>query len=349
MKRLKQFFFLSLITTPLWAASNKLINVQGKLMDSTGKPLGGPASPPVTVIFRLYTSPNPNVVTSGSCPKVCGQVTTGCVWTESQSFNTTSIGLFNVAIGNVCSLDPIPFNTPYYLGIQVAGDNNELTPRQLLGASAYALGSLGDFNVQGNLFIQGKNVGNYLIPPGTILPFAGTTAPNGYLPCDGSAVSRSTYPDLFAALGTTWGIGDGSKTFNLPDFRGRAPIGAGQGLGLTNRIVGQENIGEEVHTLTVAEIPTHTHGVIEPNNGQGHTHGVSDPGHGHGGGVSNPGGQVATGASGLPRMAFANTGTSMTGISISASPTGITLQNTGGGSAHNTMPPSAVINFIIKS
>ncbi|MDT9105773.1 phage tail protein, partial [Escherichia coli] len=60
---------------------------------------------------------------------------------------------------------------------------------------------------------------------GTVLDFAGTTAPNGWLMCYGQAVSRTTYPNLFAAVGTTFGAGDGATTFNLPDARGRAVIG----------------------------------------------------------------------------------------------------------------------------
>jgi microcystin-dependent protein len=61
----------------------------------------------------------------------------------------------------------------------------------------------------------------YLLPTGTVSPFAGTSAPTGWLFCDGSAVSRTTYADLFTAIGTSCGTGDGSTTFNLPDYRGR--------------------------------------------------------------------------------------------------------------------------------
>lgn len=64
---------------------------------------------------------------------------------------------------------------------------------------------------------------------GTVQMFAGTSTPTGFLACDGSAVSRSTYAALFAVIGTTWGAGDGSTTFNVPDLRGRAPIGKGVG------------------------------------------------------------------------------------------------------------------------
>lgn len=108
----------------------------------------------------------------------------------------------------------------------------------------------------------------YLIPPGTIWPFGGSTIPSGWLDCDGSAVSRTTYADLFAALGTTWGAGDGSTTFNLPDLRGRAPVGAGTGSGLSARTLGGTG-GTETHLLTTSEIPAHTHTYFAMNAGPG--------------------------------------------------------------------------------
>ena len=64
-----------------------------------------------------------------------------------------------------------------------------------------------------------------LLPSGVVAPFAGTTTPDGYLPCDGSAVNRTTYSRLFSAIGTTYGVGNGSTTFNLPDLRGRVATG----------------------------------------------------------------------------------------------------------------------------
>jgi microcystin-dependent protein len=65
------------------------------------------------------------------------------------------------------------------------------------------------------------------VPPGVIEAYAGSTIPKGWLDCDGSAVYRSVYPDLFSAIGTTWGSGDGSNTFNLPDLRSATLRGAG--------------------------------------------------------------------------------------------------------------------------
>jgi hypothetical protein len=72
-----------------------------------------------------------------------------------------------------------------------------------------------------------NEIKNSLLPVGSLISYAGATAPSGYLLCDGSAVSRTTYSDLFSVLSTTYGAGNGSTTFNLPDLRGRVPVGAG--------------------------------------------------------------------------------------------------------------------------
>lgn len=70
------------------------------------------------------------------------------------------------------------------------------------------------------------------IPPGVILMYGAPTAPTGWLECDGSAVSRTTYSSLFAVIGTTFGVGDGSTTFNLPDLRGEFIRGWDHGRGV---------------------------------------------------------------------------------------------------------------------
>lgn len=100
---------------------------------------------------------------------------------------------------------------------------------------------------------------------GELKQFAKGTLPTGWLECDGAAVSRTTYASLFAAIGTTFGVGDGSTTFNLPDARNRATVGRGQGDTAegggtgTARALG-DKIGAETHTLAEAEIPAHNHG-----------------------------------------------------------------------------------------
>lgn len=142
---------------------------------------------------------------------------------------------------------------------------------QAAGSLAYALDAntiaeLVKPAVDGYLKMSSAGAPSYVpvedvgVPTGVPLPFAGGTVPDGYLLCDGSAVNRTTYARLFAVIGTTWGAGDGSTTFNLPDGRGRAFIGAGTGSGLTARTLGQ-TLGEERHTMTEAELFPHTHPV----------------------------------------------------------------------------------------
>src|SRR5215831_948588 len=103
-------------------------------------------------------------------------------------------------------------------------------------------------------------------PPGTLRLSAAAAAASGWLLCDGAAYPRAEYAALFAAIGTAWGAGDGSSTFNVPDLRGRAPLGAGTGTGLTARTVGQK-AGEENHTLLGGEMPSHAHAGQTSNSG----------------------------------------------------------------------------------
>lgn len=129
-----------------------------------------------------------------------------------------------------------------------------------------------DVSISNNLDIKGSinnqtsgivTLGNVYGGPGLagiIQMFAGSTAPIGWLICDGSAVSRETYSILYSIIGDTYGAGDGSTTFNLPDLRGRVPVGIGTGTAsdATAHTLGQTE-GTETHTLTTAQMPSHTH------------------------------------------------------------------------------------------
>ncbi len=120
------------------------------------------------------------------------------------------------------------------------------------------------------------------LPPGIgPLPYAGVTPPPGWLLCNGSAVSRIIYAGLFAVIGTAYGAGDGSTTFNLPDMRGRVPVG----IGASGVIIPGDVGGEQNHILTVAEMPSHTHttGLLHPyhantSSGSGNTAYAGDTG-----------------------------------------------------------------------
>jgi microcystin-dependent protein len=170
------------------------------------------------------------------------------------------------------------------------------------------------------------------IPIGLVVPFAGTAAPSTqWLLCDGSAVSRTTYAALFALAGTAFNIGGEAGTdFRLPDLRGRAVIGAGQGSGLTNRALGAR-VGEENHTLTITEIPSHNHG------GGAHNHTLV----GGGNLVSDAGTPWAyvTGPAGAAAGVGLNT--------ILSSPAIIAAN--GGGGSHNVMQPSVTLGAIVKA
>lgn len=135
---------------------------------------------------------------------------------------------------------------------------------------------------------------------GVISMYSGATAPTGYLLCDASAVSRTTYAALFAIISTTYGAGDGSTTFNVPDLRGRVPIGVWTGTGGGSSGTGTPTGGsaltavaragwkwEETHTMTSAEMVAHTHQMFA--NGGWSPGGVNVFSGGGGGGVVNTG------------------------------------------------------------
>ena len=105
------------------------------------------------------------------------------------------------------------------------------------------------------------------MPAGSIISFAGAAAPTGYLLCDGSAVSRTTESDLFGVIGTTYGAGDGSTTFNLPDLSARVIAGMGGGLLAVTDTLGSTGGVQEV-TLTAGQsgLPAHSHTADDSNN-----------------------------------------------------------------------------------
>lgn len=160
---------------------------------------------------------------------------------------------------------------------------------------------------------------------GTVLDFAGSTAPADWLLCYGQAVSRTTYATLFAKIGTTYGVGDGSTTFNLPDCRGRVGVGKDNmgggaasrmttsGGGIDGATLGAAG-GAETHTLTVAQMPSHSHTQVAM-------------------------GSPAAGASGAPMQSNSFSGTNAAG----------STQTAGTGNAHPNAQPGIVFNKIIKT
>ena len=189
-----------------------------------------------------------------------------------------------------------------------------------------------------------------VLPPGLIMDYVGSSAPYGWLLCDGSGYNPGTYALLFGVIGYTWG-GSGS-TFNVPDFRGLMTLGAGYNATANVTYSLGSKGGAVKTTLIVDNLPVHTHVV----NDSGHNHGITDSGHSHGPGsfnfiVNNTGGGFTYGNSGTTSHfgQVSTTASATTGVSVNNGTTGITLQNTGIATPATTISPYAVVNKIIKT
>jgi microcystin-dependent protein len=192
------------------------------------------------------------------------------------------------------------------------------------------------------------DVTSALAHPGAIQATARSSPPSGWLLCDGAAVSRTTFAALFAAIGSAFGAGDGSTTFNVPDLRGRVPVGVD---GSAGRLAANDGLaqvgGEEMHTLTSAELASHNH----PDNISVLNSGVTPPSHpwlpmSDTAWASAP---ALGGAGATMGYAFSLTSlvTHTQGVHGHVKAGGV--QNAGGGQAHNNLQPYQVVNWIIKT
>jgi microcystin-dependent protein len=215
-----------------------------------------------------------------------------------------------------------------------------------------------------------------LCPTGSILPYAGSTSPSGWLVCDGSQVSRTEYPALFALVGTTYGSGNGSTTFNVPNLIGRVPVG--RDAGQTEFDVLGETGGAKTVTLTAAQSGLRDHGhsatttvvtTVTINDGGAHSHGydnthdhlvdstqTASTSHTHTGTQTNAAGisggtQVDIDTQNTAGSTISSAGThAHTNTATSTASTGIVASGSANASeAHTNLQPYLVLNYIIKA
>lgn len=207
----------------------------------------------------------------------------GDLWVDSTGFNSKGniLRWRETAVGGETSLsgfDDLSVALSYTPGYELVHINGVLQVRgqdyvattgtTITGLTALAAGDVVDViahqnMVYGDYYSQAQTNSLLLLatPIGAVTPYAGSTAPTNWLLCDGSAVNRTTYASLFSIISTTYGVGNGSTTFNLPDLQNRIPVGKGSGTFSALNNTG----GAETVTLTEAQMPSHLHSIDPPS------------------------------------------------------------------------------------
>lgn len=256
--------------------------------------------------------------------KVFTKPTNSTIWTPRDTITSAGVITYDDSI-NINGGAGYPVSSSFDVKIELS-DKTGIAPTTLQTRIATATVTLdmngirvgiGKFWEQGGLDVNGDiySDGSLVEPVGSGKVWFSETPPQGWLLCQGQEVSRTSYPRLWDILGDTWGAGNGTTTFNLPDLRGVVPVGKSTDVEF-NALA--KNFGTKTHTLTAAQMPSHRHAS------------GNDGGHFVYGGLTNASGP-ASGAGFRTALTAVNTG------------------YTGGGGAHNNIQPSVTVNWIIRA
>jgi microcystin-dependent protein len=256
--------------------SNNLTTIKTANFAALGSPLAG-ASPNLGCVYvagneLIYNDEAGNIVpitNNGSVNAGAGSITGLPSGTASASYS----GAGQTFTWQSATSTPANMDAGSFVFRNITANSKGLTlnPPNAMGADYSAV--LPPANSSGSTVFLTYDTSNNIglgpsvvtvSPSGSIIMYGGAAAPSGYLLCDGSAVSRSTYSALFSAIGSAYGIGDGSTTFNIPDFRGIFPRGVDNGAGndpdaSSRTAVNSGNSGDAVGSAQAGQIGAHTH------------------------------------------------------------------------------------------
>jgi microcystin-dependent protein len=298
---------LTMLGTGL-TAQNRGFGFQAYAIDSAGFPMAGTS---ISARFTIYDINTPSVN-----------------YQEEQTFTTDANGVFRATVGGGTTFANLSFSTRvFWLKAEVRKTSD----------AAYSI--ISDAPLSIVPYARSAENGS---PLGSVAQFAGSTLPNGWMLCDGSQLSRTTYADLFAAIGTRFGTGDGSTTFNLPDLRGKIPVGYNSAETSFNTL--GKTGGAKTQTLTVANLPSHSHSgsSFSTTSAGSHTHTYVDE--------YTPGNSLSSTVGTLTAAGFPTTTSSGSTNSDGSHPHSISgnTASTGSDSPFNIMMPYVTVNFIIR-
>ncbi len=268
------------------ASAAEIVPVEMSISENAPSAQWGDSTVPLVMDYKGYVRGAEGQSLSGYYTitfRLDGEVIASeALWSETHEDVTVRDGYFSVLLGNNSAMPADLFkNQPdRFIGVTI-DPYDEMVPRQRVASVPYAMhsdhASEADHAIEADR-LNGLNAGE-LVPAGLVMAYAGELPPAGWVVCDGSEVSRTDYPELFAAIGTAHGEGDGTTTFNLPDYRGLFLRGVDAGAGRDSDVDARTapntggNTGDAVGSVQDDQLQSHKH------EDAGHAHGYTSQTH----------------------------------------------------------------------